>query len=286
VTSKPPASNKPPAVDPLAVLTPKKLGVRVGIPLAVIWVVAFALQRSWALIGAGSITLVAVVLVVWGIRFANRTRAVASLVQGAATPAARKEALAKLETDYKKSDTAAIFAKAQLLMSEDPRKALEALEQINLNKVMAPIADEARAQRAMIHLVLGEADAARLLVDPIELSRHQQPKTRATIASVIAEAWARTGQGKKALDTLGVFKIEDAEYEDLRPQLWRSYAFAYAATNDIKGVRRALRKLMEINPQLLGGFLMKRVHPLLEREAKETLKRSNAVPKKMIVRRM
>jgi hypothetical protein len=295
VISKPPASAKAkrtsiaPAkasADPLAMLTPKKLGVRVGIPVLVIWIVALVIMKSWSLIGAGAISVVALVLVVWGIRFANKTRAVASLVSGADTPEARKLALAKLDTEYKKSDTAAIFARAQLLMSEDPKKALEALEQIDLKKVMAPIADEARAQRAMIHLLLGEADQARMLVDPIELSRHQQSKTRATIASVVAEAWARTGQGKKALDTLSVFDPEDAEFTDLKPQIWRAFAFAYAATNDMKGVKKALRKLLEVNPQLLGGFLMKRVHPLLEREAKELLKRSNAVPRKMIVKRM
>jgi hypothetical protein len=44
--------------------------------------------------------------------------------------------------------------------------------------------------------------------------------------------------------------------------------------------------MIEINPQLLGGFLMKKIHPLLEREAKDLLKRSNAIPKKMMVKRM
>ncbi|HEX9294614.1 MAG TPA: hypothetical protein VF881_02235, partial [Polyangiaceae bacterium] len=236
--------------------------------------------------GAGVITVLAAALVVWAIRFAQKTRAVASLVQGADTPQARKEALSKLESGFKKSDTAAIFAKAQLQLHEDPRLALNTLEQIDLGKVMAPIADEARAQRAMIHLILGEADRARQLVDPIELSRHQQSKTRATLVTVIAEAWARTGQGKKALDTLSVFDPEDPEYGELKAQLYRAFAFAYASVNDTKGIRKVLRKMLEINPQLLGGFLMKKVHPLLEREAREMLKRSGAVPKKMVVKRM
>ena len=284
-TKKPVPSPKPTAADPMAIFTPKKLGLRVGLVLLVLWIVAILITRPWAFIGAGVLTVGVVGLVVWVLRFASKTRSVASLVQGADTPEARKQALAKLETDYKKTDTAAIFAKAQLLMAEDPRKALEALEQVDLRKVMAPIADEARAQRAMIHLLLGEADQARALVDPIELSRHQQAKTRATIAVVIAEAWARTGQGKKAVDTLSVFDPEDAEFADLRPQMYRSLAFAYASVNDMKGIRKALRKLLEINPQLLGGFLMKRVHPMLEREAKDLLKRSNAVPRKMIMKR-
>jgi hypothetical protein len=270
----------------MAALTPKGLGLRVGLPILGVWIVAILITRPWAFAAAGAITLVAAGLVVWAIRFATKTRAVASLVQGADTPEARKEALAKLDTDFKKGDTAAIFAKAQLQLHEDPRVALKTLEQIDLGKVMAPIADEARAQRAMIHLILGEAERARQLVDGIDLSRHQQPKTRATLVTVIGESWARTGQGKKALDTLQVFDPEDPEFGDLKGQLYRAYAFAYAAVNDTKGIRKVLRKMLEINPQLLGGFLMKKVHPLLEREAKEMLKRSGAVPKKMVVRRL
>jgi hypothetical protein len=223
--------------------------------------------------------------VVWAIRYAKKTRAVAELVQGAQTPAARKEALSKLATDFKKGDTAAVFARAQLELHDDPRRALATLETIDLAKVMAPMADEARAQRAMIHLVLGEADRARQLVDGIELSRHQQAKSRVMLVTVMGEAWARTGQGKKALETLGVFDPEDPEFAELRPQLYRAFAFAYAAVNDMKGIRRVLRKMVEINPQLLGGFLMKKVHPLLEREARETLKRSGVAQPK-IIRRM
>jgi len=270
----------------MAALTPKGLGLRVGLPILGVWVVAVLIGRLWAVGGAAVITAVAAGLVIWAIQFAKKTRRVASLVQGADTPEARKEALSKLDTDFKKGDTAAIFAKAQLQLHDDPRLALATLEQVNLDKVMAPIADEARAQRAMIHLMIGEPERARQLVDPIDLSRHQQPKTRATLVTVIGESWARTGQGKKALETLGVFDPEDPEFADLKGQLYRAYAFAYAAMNDVKGIRKVLRKMIEINPQLLGGFLMKKVHPLLEREAREMLKRSGAVPRKMVVKRM
>ena len=280
--SKPSAS--PP--DPMATFTPRGLGLRVGLPILAVWIVAILITRPWAFAAAGVITLAAAALVTWALRFASKTRAVASLVQGADTAEGRKHALAKLDTDFKKGDTAAIFARAQLQLHDDPKVALATLEQIDLGKVMAPIADEARAQRAMIHLMLGEPERARQLVDPIDLSRHQQPKTRATLVTVIGEAWARTGQGKKALDTLSLFDPEDPEFADLRGQLYRAFAFAYASVNDTKGIRRVLRKLVEINPQLLGGFLMKKVHPLLEREAKEMLKRSGAVPRRMVVKRM
>jgi hypothetical protein len=270
----------------MAALTLKGLGLRVGLPILGFWIIALIIGKPWALAGMGVVTVAAIALVTWAIRFTNKTRAVANIVKGADTPQARKEALSKLETDFKKGDTAAIFAKAQLQLHEDPRQALKTLEEVDLAKVMAPIADEARAQRAMIHLLLGEAERARQLVDNIDLSRHQQAKTRATLVTVIGEAWARTGQGKKALETLNVFDPEDAEYGDLKAQLYRAYAFAYASVNDTKGIRRVLRKMLDINPQLLGGFLVKKVHPLLEREAKEMLKRSGAVPKKMVVKRM
>jgi hypothetical protein len=275
-----------PSTDPMAALTLKGLGLRVGVPLLGVWIVAVLIGRPWAVGAAAVITAVAAGLVIWALQFASKTRRVANLIQGADTPEGRKEALSRLDTDFKKGDTAAIFAKAQLQLHDDPRLALATLEQVNLDKVMAPIADEARAQRAMIHLLIGEPERARQLVDPIDLSRHQQPKTRATLVTVIGESWARTGQGKKALDTLAVFDPEDPEFGDLKGQLYRAYAFAHAAMNDVKGIRRVLRKMLEINPQLLGGFLMKKVHPLLEREAREMLKRSGAVPRKMVVKRM
>jgi tetratricopeptide (TPR) repeat protein len=284
-SSSPPKAPKA-APDPMAALTFKGLGLRVGLPLIGFWIIAIIIGKPWALAVMGVLTVAAGALVLWAIRFASKARAVADIVKNADSPQARKEALSRLETDFKKGDTAAIFAKAQLQLHEDPRVALQTLEQVDLAKVMAPMADEARAQRAMIHLMLGEAERARQLVDAIDLSRHQQAKTRATLVTVIGEAWARTGQGKKALDTLSVFDPEDPEYGDLKAQLYRAFAFAYAAVNDTKGIRKALRKMLEINPQLLGGFLVKKVHPLLEREAKEMLKRSGAVPKKMVVKRM
>src|SRR5690606_23324597 len=129
---------------------------------------------------------------------------------------------------------------------EDPQKALATLEQIDLNKVMAPVADEARAQRAMIHLMQGQVNLARQLADNIELKRHQDAKTRAMMAAVISEAWARSGQAKKGLDTLELFDLEDPDYADLRPQLLRAFSYCYAYTGKTKEMRRMLRKLMDV----------------------------------------
>src|SRR5690606_11198937 len=191
----------------------------------------------------------------------------------------------KLSDKAGKKDVAATFAKAQLELQQDPEQALKTLEQIDLNKVAAPMADEARAQRAMIHLMQGQVNLARQLVDNIELKRHQDSKTRAMMAAVIAEAWARSGQAKKGLDTLELFDLEDPDYEDLRPQLLRAGAYCYAYTAKTKSMRRVLRQLMQIDVRLLGGFLVKRTHPLLQKEAKRLLEQSGQVPRKMQVQR-
>ena len=74
-------------------------------------------------------------------------------------------------------------------------QALAALETINLSKAMGTVADEARGQRAMIHLMLDEVPPARDLADGIQLSRHQDVKSRAMLAAIVAEAWARRSTG-------------------------------------------------------------------------------------------
>jgi hypothetical protein len=147
------------------------------------------------------------------------------------------------------------------------------------------MADEARAQRAMIHLVLGEVGKARPLADGIDLSRHQEAKTRAMMTAVVGEAWARTGHAKKALDTLKLIDPEDSEYEQLRPQFYRALAYAYAHTDDVRGMRRAMRKLLDQDVRLLGGFLGKRTHPLLAKEAKKLVMQSGQLPQRIVVQR-
>lgn len=283
------------AQDPLSPKNLKSMGLRLGIPVVVVWVIVILLDGWIPKAIAGVLTVALAGLVVWVLRYAKRSQAVAQIVQRADTPEARKEALEKLETGFKKDDTAAAFAKAQLLLQEDPRAALSALETIKLDKVMAPVADEARSQRAMIHLMLGETDEARTLVDAVDMSRHKEPKTRATMASVVGEAWARTGQAKKAVELLETFDPADEAYADLAPQLLRARCFAYAWANDTKQMKAALRRLSAKNPQFLMGFVTKKknpmgvnprgVHPMLEKEAYELVMRSGMVPRRMEVKR-
>jgi methionine-rich copper-binding protein CopC len=215
--------------DPFSPENRKQLALRLGLPLLAGWIIAIAIPGWVPKVLAAIITGVALGLVAWAVRYAKKAKAVASIVQAAPqTKEGRKEALEKLEAQFKKDDVAATFAKAQLQMQEDPRAALKTLEAIDLKKVMAPVADEARAQRAMIHLVLGETDDAKVLVEPIDLSRHKEPRTRATLTAIVAESWSRAGQAKRAVELLDKIDDKDAAYAEIQPQLLRARAFAHA----------------------------------------------------------
>jgi hypothetical protein len=291
---KQPVVAKPGEVpDPLGKDQLRSLALRLGIPIVGVWLVGlfiFGMSVSpvakYLAIGLpAAVTIAAVGLVLWVVRQAKKARGVASILSKVETAEDRKAAIDELDASFKKKDPQAIFAKAQLELQEDPRKALATLELIDLGKVMAQVADEARAQRAMIHLMLGEVSPARQLVDNVDLSRHQEARTRAMLAAVVAEAWARSGQAKKAKETLDLFDPEDAAYEQLRPQLYRSQAYASAYMNDAKSMRRALKKLLDQDVRLLGSFMLKKTHPLLQKEVKKLLEQSGQVPRKMVVQR-
>jgi hypothetical protein len=278
--------------DPLGQGQLRALLMRLGLIVGAIWIVfgsiAMFVSSPWNKVLLGVpvlLTGAGVAVLIWTLRQAKTARGVASILSNVSNDEERKAALAKLSTDFKKGDTAAVFARAQLELQEDPKKALATLESIDLSKVMAPVADEARGQRAMIHLTQGEVSQARQLVDNIDLSRHNDPRTRAMLASVVAEAWARSGDAKKALETLGLFDFEESTFEQIRPQLYRAQAYAAAQTSDLNTMRRALRKLLAVDVRLLGGFMTKKTHPLLQKEAKKILEQSGQVPKKMIVQR-
>jgi F0F1-type ATP synthase assembly protein I len=282
--------------DPFSRANLRKLGLRLGIPLLLGWIVAIVIPGWIAKAIAAGVTLLILGFAAYVLHFARKSRAVADLVRGADSAESRKQALDKLESGFKPGDTAATFARAQLQLQDDPRAALATLETVKLDKVMATVADEARCQRAMIHLMLGETADARVLADQVDLARHKEAKERAALAAIVGEAWARSGHARKAAELLEKIDVNDAIYEQVRPQLLRALAFAYAWSNQTSLMKKQLRKLGSINQQLLMGFITKKknpmgvnprgVHPALEKEALGMVMRSGAVPRKMQVRRM
>lgn len=282
--------------DPLSSANLKKIGIRIGLGALVLWGIACLIPTWIPKAIAGVLTLVVLGVLVWAWRFTLRNKAVTDILRSADSAEGRKQAMARLETEFKTGDPAATFAKAQLLMQDDPRGALETLEAIKLDRVMASVADEARSQRAMIHLVLGETDQARALADGIDLSRQKEPRQRGTMAAVIGEAWARSGQSKRAIELLETFDLEDAEYRELKPQMLRSLAFAYAWADQLTKMRTTLRQLEKINVQLVMGFITKKkhpggvnpkgVHPALEQEAYKLAQRSAGIQRRTQTSRM
>lgn len=267
----------------------KKVFLRVGGIVALLWVVAVVLAH-WSVVPlfvAGGLT-VAAGSRAWFVRYVNKSRELGALLRSASeTEEGRKDALKKLETGYKKGDVQAALARAQLEMQDDPRKALATLESVDLGKQVGPVADQVRCTRATIHLQLGDIQEARALVDKMDLGKQQEPKTRAMFAAVAAESWGRTGQAKKAIELLEVFNPEDPELAEMRIQMWRARAFAYAGAGDMKSASRSLKKLVDMSPQLLGMFVTaKKVHPMLQQEAKQMLMRSGAVPRKVVRQKM
>jgi hypothetical protein len=268
----------------------KKIYWRVGLVLGVVWLVAIGARAWTGWIGvaiAGVITAVVAGAGWWVLRMMKKNQALSAIMADAETDEGRKRAIEKLSSEYGKDDAQAAMAKANLEMQEDPRKALATLEGIDLAKQMAPVAGQIRATRAQIHLMLGEPGEARKLADQLDLGKQEDAKQRAMFATVAGEAWARTGNAKKAVETLELFNPEDDEFTELRAQMWRARAFAYAANSDGKGVTRALKKLADLNPHLLGMFVgQKKVHPLLEKEAKTIVMKMGVAPRKVVRQRM
>lgn len=275
----------PPSVDAKKPTMPSErqilrdVGLRLGLPVIAGWLIAAFFNHWIGYTIAGVLTAAAVGVTLWALRRLSRTKAVANILGDAKLDdkEGRKAALDKLE-GFDKGDLAAALARAQLLMQDDPDRALTVLEGIDVSKALPAEADQVRFQRALIHLSKGEVDKARALVDHIELSRQEDAKARAVMAAVVAEAWGRTGQAKKAKETLDLFDANDASLGEMSLQLWRARAFVSAALNDMKTAKHALRKLSEQNPQYLGVFVQKRVHPLLAKEATDMLKRSGVIP--------
>ena len=174
-TSGKDAADKPP-VDL------KKAFTRVGIIVGVIWVVALFLLRLSIIpvIVAGVLTLAAVGLGVWVVRYVNKSRQLGkvSLRSAGQTEQGRKDALKRLESDFKKGDVQATLARAQLEMQDDPRRALATLESVDLAKrSLGRSPTRCVARGHPIHLQLGEVQEAKALVEKRWTSASkQEPK--------------------------------------------------------------------------------------------------------------
>lgn len=263
-------------------------GKVVAIALVVIWLLALGfwsgLSSNIPLYVAGALTVAAAIAAALVVRNLKRSEELGSmLADGDMSDEERAARIAKLEARVDKGEAAAIMAKAQLQMQEEPRAALETLEKANLDKGPKLIAHQIRGMRGMIHLNLGEVKAARELADAIDLNKMPDPKSRANLVGMVAEAWARSSNPIEAAELLDKYDPEDPQFGDVRVQLLRARVFAAAHGKDMNRMRGAMKKLEELSPQLLAVFVgQKRVHPLLQKEARKRLEKSGLVPRQKI----
>jgi hypothetical protein len=256
------------------------------IAAVVVWILAIGfwsgLDSPIPLIVAAVLTGAGVIAAVLIQRNLRRSEQLGALLAGdeGLSPEQRAAQIAELEARVEKGDPGAALAKAQLQMQDAPRDALATLEKVDLDKANKLIALQVRATRAMIHLNLGEVKASRDLADAIDLSKAPDPKTRATLAAVVAEAWARSGNPIEANELLDKYDLADKDFEDAKMQLIRARVFACAHKQDLTGMKRALKALTELSPQLAAMFVgQKRIHPLLEKEARRMLEKGGFAPK-------
>lgn len=268
------------------------LKVAVGV-VVVAWILAFGfwsgLESTIPFYVAGAVTVGVGVGAFFVRRNLGRSEELGNLIGGGEIDdAERTRRIGKLAERVEKGEHAAILAKAQLQMNTDPRAALETLESADLSKGQKIVLNQIRGMRAMLHLNFGEAKAARDLVEAIDLDKTPDLAARANLAGVTAEAWARTGNPIEAAELLAQYDPEEKTNADVRVQLYRAAAFVGAHRNDMGRMKKALKALSGISPQLLAAFVGgKRVHPLLVKEARKRLEQSGAVPRpkvKMVTR--
>jgi len=253
------------------------------IALVVIWLLALGfwtgLESEIPLWIAGGLTLTAAVAAGLIYRNYNKSREL-GLMMGEGGGEAD---MGKLDARVDKGDAAAILTRAQMEMQSDPKKALATLERAPLEKTQKVMANQIRATRAMIHLNQAEVKAARALAEDIDLAKAPDARSKANLAGVVAEAWARSGNSIEASELLDGFDPEDGDMDDVKIQLYRARAFAEAHRNRLPSMRKALKELEAVSPQLLAVFVgQKRVHPVLMKEARKRLEKSGLIPRQRI----
>ncbi len=258
-----------------------------------LYILGAAIVFLWVIgIGTGSKILLGLVAVLtlavaggllWVWRWVRKQQNVLSIMRdGVGTKEGRAAAIAKLDAqDIKGKDAIAQLAKAQLLAQDDPDAAMVALEGIDIQKAPAPIQNEIRAMRAQLYLVKDMTREARELADQITINDSPDPASRGMLTAVIAEAWARTGKSKEAVDLLGAIDLNDEVYDKVKVPLLFSRVFANWAEGKKDLVRRDLRTLMDDNLNYLGRFAnpKAKVHPELQKISRELLQTHPEVKK-------
>lgn len=274
------ATDAPPA--PPQVGIPRKTLYWIGGITAAIWAFAISTGSMIFMIIVGVLTSLLAFVLIRAYLFINKQKKVVGLLQGAtASPEARRDALAKLESAKDANSPTNVFARAQLTASDDPKAALELLSKIALKDYPPAMQDDVSLLMTQLYLGLGQTANARKSADTINLENPERKQARALAASIIAEAWARTGKPKEALALMDSIELPQKDGDQIAMQIRVARVFARFAANQRKQAETELTSLADDDINQIGRFLDPRfkVHPELQKLARRVLEKNPAARK-------
>jgi hypothetical protein len=242
-----------------------------GITLA-IWAFAVQTGSMILMIIVSVLTLLLLGVLLWAWRMIRKQRGMISLLQGATASAdARKEAFDKLSADKDAGSPMKLFARAQLLAGDDPKGALKLLEGTELKTFPAAMQDDVSLLKAQIYLGSGRTQDARKCADVMNLDNPQRKDIRPLAATIVAEAWARTGKPKEALALLETIEIPKKDGEQIALQGRIAKVFAKFAMRQVQAARQEMVSLADDDVNNLGRFVAPqfKVHPELQKLARQ-----------------
>jgi hypothetical protein len=251
----------------------KKNLIIIGLVVIGAWAFAIHTGSLVVMIIVGVLTALVAAVLLWAFRMLRKQRGLVSLLQGATqSPEARREALAKLDAAKDANAPTNVFARAQLMAQDDPKSALVMLEKIELKSYPAAMQDDVALLETQLYLSIGRTQDARKTADMMNLDNPERKKMRPLAASLVAEAWARTGKSKDALALIDTIELpkDEKEREQIELQLRVARVFAKFAANQRGQARSELVALAEVDANLLGRFVMPqfKVHPELQKLAR------------------
>jgi hypothetical protein len=249
----------------------RKTWLTLGAVVVVAWAFAIYTGSTVVLIVVGALTALLAGVVLYALRTIRKHKNTMSLLQGAvASPEARRDALAKLSGAKDASSPTNVLARAQLLAQDEPQAALDLLASVELRNYPPAMQDDVSLIRVQLYLGLGRTQDARKSADLMNLDNPQRKEVRPLAATVVAEAWARTGKPKEALALLDTIELPKKNSEQIVMQQRIARIFARFAANQRGQARAELTALADDDPNQLGRFVLPqfRVHPELQKLAR------------------
>jgi hypothetical protein len=267
-----PVKPKPVEVpDPLRGEAFKKMLIRLALPLAAVWIVGgFIASFTYSTTGKAfaiglpaAVTVALLAVVIYAVRQAQRARGVASILS--TVESAEDHAAIEDKPTTRKGSGGCLGATRAARIP----KALETLKQTSRWASAHRRQHDATSDDP---LALGEVAEARPLADGIQL-RHSEAVARHAGGGHRRSTRAQR-LGKKGLETLQALDPEDDVYADLRAQLYRAYAYAYAHTGDTGGMKKMLKKLMTLDPRLPPASWRKKPIRCCRRKSRSSWRRA------------